>query len=351
MAQYSTLNFAQTPYKMEKEINMPFQILEGFEKIAAYQGITKEELARLINLSKKARELKSRIPLDKIESIYTYLLEKSNDELLTLGTKPLAKGSLLFACKLGCRSKNLFNALSLIEEFYRLTLGPFNIKLIRKAGKVKLCIELQLKPEIDHVLFNDIYLMMFYRFVCMLIGKRLEVHRFFILHSKHAYSGEYNLILNENVELNSQYLGFEFDECHLQDPIKAKFEDISQYFINPLKLCKLHLADNITYAGKVQQLFISMVTKHGLPTKHDVANALNISPRTLHRKLLQDSTSFQELKDEYRYKLALHYLINSTLTLEEITFKLKLSDTSSFIHRFKKWSGINPDAYRKKNKI
>jgi AraC-like DNA-binding protein len=271
----------------------------------------------------------------------------TNDELLGTGETPLAKGTTLFACKLGCKAKNLITALTLIEEFYNLTLGPLKLSLKRHAGKVRLYIDIKFKSEIQQVIISEIYLMVFYRLICMLINKRITIYQLFFAHAEHSYSGEYNLMSNNKPVWNCDYLGFEFNEHHLQDPVKVKFAQISAYFKNPIQLVKLHLADSQTFSGKIQYLFMS---EQNIPTKGEVAKKFNISPRTLHRKLVENGTCYQQLKDEYRYKLAVHYLINTQLTLEEIAFKLKLCDTSSFIHSFKKWSGKNPNTYRQVNK-
>ncbi|WP_085300737.1 AraC family transcriptional regulator [Colwellia polaris] len=333
---------------MQKEITMPFQTLVEFEKIAAYHDISVQTLHSHIGLPNKKREQSSRVALKYLEDAFSFLYESTNDELLHTALTPLAKGTTLFACKLGCQAKNLLSALCTIEEFYDLTLGPLKIRLKRKANKVQLCIYIDFNPAIKQVIIAEVYLMVFYRLICMLINKRIHIYKMFVPHAKPSYGEEYKLLYNNKLVFNSDFIGFEFDELHLHASIKAKYDQVAQYFQNPLQLIKLHLADSVTYAGKVQYLFMSM-SMNELPSKEEVAKKLNLSIRTLHRKLILEGTCFQQLKDDYRYKLAAHYLTTTDLMVEEIAYKLNLCDASSFIHSFNKWSGKNPQCYRQEN--
>ena len=335
---------------MEKEITMPFQTLVEFEKIAACHDIPVQTLDSHIGLKKKEREQRSRLPLKYLEDAFFFLYDQTNDELLHTATSPLAKGTTLFACKLGCHAKNLLSALTTIEEFYNLTLGPLKLQLKRRGGKATLCIYIDFIPTIKQGIIAEIYIMVFYRLVCMLINKRIHIYKTFVPHGKPSYGEEYKLLYNNKLVYNSDFLGFEFDELHLHSSINAKYDQVAHYFQNPMQLIKLHLADNVTYAGKVQHLFMSMsMSMNELPNKEEVAKKLNLSTRTLHRKLIFEGTSFQQLKDDYRYKLAAHYLTTTKLTVEEIGYKLNLCDASSFIHSFHKWSGKNPQSYRQEN--
>ncbi len=77
-----------------------------------------------------------------------------------------------------------------------------------------------------------------------------------------------------------------------------------------------------------------------------IADQLNLSPRTLQRKLSEAGTSFQLLLDEARFALAKDYLRQDGLSLTDIAFLLGFREQSAFTHAFKDWSGLNPGAYR-----
>jgi AraC-like DNA-binding protein len=71
-----------------------------------------------------------------------------------------------------------------------------------------------------------------------------------------------------------------------------------------------------------------------------------VTPRTLRRHLLDERTSFAELRDEVRQMLADELLRGSRLSIEQIAERLGYAETASFISAFKRWHGTTPHAFR-----
>lgn len=84
----------------------------------------------------------------------------------------------------------------------------------------------------------------------------------------------------------------------------------------------------------------------GEPARGDIASALNLSEKTLQRRLREEDTSFQQVLDELRRDLAQQYLREAPLSVCEITFRLGFSDQSSFTRAFRRWTGVAPGEYR-----
>lgn len=85
-----------------------------------------------------------------------------------------------------------------------------------------------------------------------------------------------------------------------------------------------------------------------LPSVEEVAARLNMSPRTLHRRLADAGLSCQELIDDVRRRLAEEFLRNTQLPVEEIAGRTGFSDASNFRKAFKRWSGDTPANYRRR---
>jgi AraC-like DNA-binding protein len=84
------------------------------------------------------------------------------------------------------------------------------------------------------------------------------------------------------------------------------------------------------------------------PDKNLIAEKLDISPRTLQRKLAKENTSYQEILDKTRYDLAQSYLHETQLTITDVAYMLGFTEPSAFYRAFKKWHGMTPGAYREK---
>lgn len=77
-----------------------------------------------------------------------------------------------------------------------------------------------------------------------------------------------------------------------------------------------------------------------------IANELNISKRTLQRRLKERESNFQKLLQQIKSKLAKKYLADERLSIIEIAFLLGYGDHSTFSAAFKSWNGVTPSQYR-----
>ena len=82
------------------------------------------------------------------------------------------------------------------------------------------------------------------------------------------------------------------------------------------------------------------------PSQEEVAEILNVSARTLQRKLGDSGTTFKEILDETRHALALAYLSAPQHSVGEVTYLLGFSCSSSFTRAFRRWTGLSPSDWR-----
>ena len=78
-----------------------------------------------------------------------------------------------------------------------------------------------------------------------------------------------------------------------------------------------------------------------------VARRLAMSPRTLQRRLSEEGTSFEILREEMRKQTAEIFLADRTLSVGEVAFLLGFSEPGAFHRAFKRWHNTTPDAFRK----
>ena len=84
----------------------------------------------------------------------------------------------------------------------------------------------------------------------------------------------------------------------------------------------------------------------GTPHQEDIARSMNISLRSLQRKLQTEDTNFNTLLDTTRKELAINYLRQPHRTLGEITYQLGFSAPANFTRAFKRWTGKSPTEFR-----
>ena len=84
---------------------------------------------------------------------------------------------------------------------------------------------------------------------------------------------------------------------------------------------------------------------------NQVASRLNMSERTLRRRLESESSSFRVIIDEVKDLLAREYLTKTQLTIADIAHLLDYAETVSFRRAFMRWNGVTPREYRQNKKL
>lgn len=79
-----------------------------------------------------------------------------------------------------------------------------------------------------------------------------------------------------------------------------------------------------------------------------IASELGMSRATLYRRLKQEGTTFAEVADELRCRMASDYLAARKVSVNEAAYLVGFSEASSFVRAFRRWTGQTPAEYRNK---
>lgn len=98
--------------------------------------------------------------------------------------------------------------------------------------------------------------------------------------------------------------------------------------------------------GRVVDVLQKRIGKCSLSIDY-IAEEMNLSKRTLQRRLQQQNISFAQLRDQVRFHHAITYLVEQTMSIDSISASLDFSDRTSFTNAFKRWTGLSPSTFRK----
>jgi AraC-like DNA-binding protein len=100
-----------------------------------------------------------------------------------------------------------------------------------------------------------------------------------------------------------------------------------------------------TARGRVESLILPML--HTGDVSMDViAGGMGLSRQTLFRRLKDEGTTFEKLLDELRHKMALNYLSEKKVSVNETAYLTGFSESAAFSRAFKRWTGQSPRALR-----
>lgn len=98
--------------------------------------------------------------------------------------------------------------------------------------------------------------------------------------------------------------------------------------------------------GRVVEVLQKRIGKSSLSIDF-IAEEMNLSKRTLQRRLQQQCISFAQLRDQVRFHHSINLLIEHTMSIDSISASLDFSDRTSFTNAFKRWTGLSPSTFRK----
>lgn len=101
-----------------------------------------------------------------------------------------------------------------------------------------------------------------------------------------------------------------------------------------------------TFVDRVRALIFAEL-EDGNPNANHIADILQISVRTLARKLSELGTSHKVLLDEVRASLAQRYLLDERRAVNETATLLGFSEVSAFHRAFRRWYGQSPTDFRR----
>ncbi|RZU47239.1 AraC family transcriptional regulator [Fluviicoccus keumensis] len=146
------------------------------------------------------------------------------------------------------------------------------------------------------------------------------------------------------VRYGAGWTGFSLPMAQLDMPLRMADPAA---FSEAVEICRRELEKmtrQVSMAARVRRLMLEQ--QNGFPSLQMVARLFHLTPRTLHRRLIEEGTSFKQVLEEVRHRLALEHLKSGRLSIQEIAFLLGYSDVANFRRAFKRWEGVAPSGVR-----
>ncbi len=96
---------------------------------------------------------------------------------------------------------------------------------------------------------------------------------------------------------------------------------------------------------EVRRLIVEGLPK-GSANIDAIADELNISNKTLERRLAERGQSFSALLDETRCKAAKHYLEETDMRIAQVAYMAGYTEPAALVRAFKRWTGTTPIKFR-----
>lgn len=288
-----------------------------------------------------------RVSAEKLAALQLSIWQQMGDESMGLAVQPVAAGTYYMMGRLTVNQPTLQKALELGARFYAMMTRAVRIQLLIDADRAFVNFELA-APEMDAShLFSEMLILAWHRYSSWLIADNVPLVETHFNYPRPAHVAEYAYLYPGVHIFNSDKLGFVFPAKYLRQSMEQNDASLKLFMRRcPLELMQRYQAD-YSLGCELQKLLRKSLSDSVLSIE-DAANILNMTKRTLMRKLKGEGTSFQQLKDLVRRDEAIYQLTKSEHPISQISESIGFSEPSVFSRAFLCWTGISPAQYRSK---
>ncbi|MFW1678143.1 AraC family transcriptional regulator [Pontibacter sp. JAM-7] len=340
---------------MSRRFSVPVSFVRQLLEQVAQQGIDTQQLLAEAGLDLATLERKQRLPAAQFGDLYQRVMYLAQDEffgMLSGGKVPL--GTFRMMCHAILHCATLEKAIYRASAFHDICRGvQVKPKLVRQGRYAHLsfaAVEVAEQPlqellsKAAPVTIRN-SLAMWHSFICWLVDYPVSLKAVYFSFDRPHDSEEYGVLFQASIHFAQHDNALVFPARFLDLPLVQTEASLRTF----LKTAPYPLFARVAQDSSLQSRVTALLAKSqqgAIPSIEEVATRLHMSTSTLRRRLLQEQSSYQQIKDESRLRTAISYLNAPQLSLNDIAELMGFREPSAFFRSFKKWSGMTPSEYR-----
>src|SRR5579859_2939346 len=310
-------------------------LLEG----AVARGVDPVPLLRAAGVEPGA----GRVSAQSYAALMKAVAQALDDEFFGRDSQRMKLGSFAMLCHavMGCRT--LRRALARAVRFYNLMLDDTAGTISETDGLLRLEVR-SVRPV---ALFAHENLLLFlHRLACWLVNRRIPVASLGFAFPSPDRAGEYRLVFGAEAEFDQSCSYLAIDPRYGSLPLVRDEAALKEFLaLAPENLFVRYRPSHGT-AHQVQ-LHLAAMKLADWPDFAGLARSLGMSASTLHRRLADEDSNFQMIKDQIRRERAQALLRQGGLSVMAIAEELGFAEPSAFHRAFRKWTGRAPGQFRR----
>lgn len=293
----------------------------------------------------------ARVPLSSYVALYNAVVRVLEDEGFALFCAPLRPGTFEFLCRATAGSASLAEALDRAARFLAIVLPDLAVSVRRARGTARLAIAERRRLARDagdarRVFAFEWLLRLLHGLSCWLAGRGIALDSVRFPFPRPPHAADYALVYTERSSFEGAELLATFDAALLDLPVVREASDVDAFLEGaPGRISILYRRDR-EMVRRVRDV-LARSLEIGLP---EAAAALELAPRTLHRRLREEGSSFRAVKEALRRDAAFARLERTRQGVAVIAAELGYAEPSAFFRAFRRWTGHSPSVYRKRRR-
>ncbi|MCZ4255400.1 AraC family transcriptional regulator ligand-binding domain-containing protein [Sulfitobacter sp. G21635-S1] len=285
-----------------------------------------------------------RVTLEEIARLYQLAAPETGDEMMGLWSRPIRPRALQHLLTVQREARSLVSALFRFTTFWNLLLDDFRLELRSNPEEVELALVPYLRETAPQRFGHMLILKLAHGLLSWLSGSETGVKVVRFAFSRPDFAADYAVVFPCPVAFEAAQTSILFDPRQFASPI-ARSPAEASVFLERAPLDWIFTGSRAHTNSLRVRAFLYGAAWQSCQLL-EAAQALKMTPRTLNRRLKEEGTSFQNIKDALRRDIAIRALQQGTESIEQIAFDTGFSAPANFHRAFRKWTSRTPGSYR-----
>ena len=286
---------------------------------------------------------KTPVPFKNFISLANNIMLAMNDESCGLLPKPMKPGSFALLCQSCIDCKTLGHFLRRRIKFIDLISDDITVNL-RIVGDLA-HYQVQAREDSTHLSQHIviIILALAYRIGSWSIRERLSLSSIAIEGARAKHGKDYDNLFDHAISYQQPLNQLSFAARYLDYPIMQDAQSMSEFIKAPAYYLMSEHGIQQSLAYQIKK-FLQSKSANDFPDFETVASHFNFSAATLRRRLQNEATTYQKIKDQVRLEFSLTVLVREG-SVKAAAYAAGFSEQTSFFRAFKRWTGTTPKTY------
>lgn len=284
----------------------------------------------------------------RVAALVKTMWRETNSETFGIDPTPLRIGTWAIACEFMMGADTL-------GELYRkgerilsfLAPDSVGLKLVVDGDCVSILPQVYIGESDPDRFLVEFLTVLWHRFPSWAIDEQIPLQNAFFSYPSPGQGQFYEELFQCDIAFEQPSCGFSFHSKYLQKPITRSMVELEGWLRDsPADL--LYMPGRESSIQSQLKVELRRVLKDSMryPAFESVCSDLCMSPQVVRRRLAEEGTSYQKIKDAIRCDMAQSLLANPEIPITDVAERTGFSESAAFSRAFKKWTGLSPAQYR-----
>ena len=283
-----------------------------------------------------------------LTALLKILWRETRDEALGIESEQMRMGSWALSCDYMLSAENLGDLYRRGQRIYSfIPPESVGIEFTVEDDVAQVKIDCYMGERDPERFLVELLGVVWHRFPCWAIDEYIPVQQAYFSYPAPDHSGFYEELFQCDVAYNQAFNGFTFSRKYLGRPIRRNKSELEIWLRDsPADLLYLPGRDTTVNAHIRQTLMQELEQHKRFPAFDTICQLLHMSSQVVRRRLTEEGTSYQKIKDGVRSDLVRELLAKPEVAIADIAERAGFTEPAALSRAFKKWTGLTPAQYR-----